>query len=55
MTQSTVLWYGSWEHHNTALYQDPQADNGDPLGGLSIGQILQFISFTYNDVQHPCV
>jgi hypothetical protein len=52
--RSTALWYRSYERRDTVLYQDPRADQDDPLGGMTVGRVLHFISFTHNEVRYPC-
>ena len=52
MIRSHPSWYGQYERRDTVLIQDGLED--DVMGGMLIGRVLTFLSFSHNEVRYPC-
>ncbi|TFY55613.1 hypothetical protein EVJ58_g8134 [Rhodofomes roseus] len=52
MIRSHPNWYGTGERRDTVLVQDGLDDG--VMGGMLIGRVLAFLSFSHNEVTYPC-
>ncbi|KAH9914409.1 uncharacterized protein B0H18DRAFT_887125, partial [Fomitopsis serialis] len=51
MIRSHLHWYGNYERWDTVLIQVGSDD--DIMGGLLVGRVLAFISFSHNEITYP--
>lgn len=52
MIRSHPNWYGTGERRDTVLVQDGPDDG--IMGGMLIGRVLTFLSFSHNGITYPC-
>lgn len=49
---SNPAWLKAYPRFDTVLIQN--GDNDEPMGGMVVGRVIQFISFVHDDVCYPC-
>lgn len=52
MIRSHPRWYGEYERRDTVLIQVGSDD--DVMGGMVVGRVLAFLSFSHNEITYPC-
>ncbi|KAH9916450.1 uncharacterized protein B0H18DRAFT_939252 [Fomitopsis serialis] len=52
MIRSHPHWYSEYERRDTVLIQDGPEDG--VMGGMLVGRVLAFLSFTHNEITYPC-